>query len=161
MAGDDLPLLTFPDAASFEDWLAKQPDDARGAWLRFAKSGAPEQTVGYRARVERLVAGGRMTPRGSSEVARARADGRWEAAYAPQARAAPDDDLIAALDNRPAARICFDELDAANRYAVLYRVQQAKTPEKRAAKIAELVAMLARGETFHSRKPRRGSRIRV
>jgi uncharacterized protein YdeI (YjbR/CyaY-like superfamily) len=64
--------------------------------------------------------------------------------------------LIAALQGDQAARVCFEELDAANRYAVLYRVQQAKTPEKRAAKITELVAMLARGETFHPRKSRKG-----
>ena len=198
MAADDLPLLTFPDAMSFEAWLAEQPDNARGAWLRFAKAGAPEPTISKseaidcalahgwidgqlgrvdehffktrftsrrpgsawskinRERVERLLAEGRMTPRGLSAVSQARADGRWEAAYASQARAAPGDDLIAALDVEPAARACFDELDAANRYAVLYRVQQAKTPDKRAAKIAELVAMLARGETFHPRKPRKG-----
>jgi uncharacterized protein YdeI (YjbR/CyaY-like superfamily) len=82
------------------------------------------------------------------KVDQAKADGRWDAAYAPASRAAPDADLEAALDAEPAARAVFDGLDAANRYAVLYRVHQAK-PDKRAAKIAEMVAKLARRETFH------------
>jgi uncharacterized protein YdeI (YjbR/CyaY-like superfamily) len=92
-----------------------------------------------------------MKPRGQAQIDLAKADGRWSAAYAPQSRATADDDLSAALDAEPSARSFFDALDSANRYSVLYRVQQAKTPEKRVAKIAELVAMLGRGETFHPR----------
>lgn len=108
-----------------------------------------------RERVERLIADGRMKPEGLAEVMRAKADGRWDAAYAPQGRARPDPDLLAALDAQPDARRFFDSLDAANRYAVLYRVHQAKGPEKRAAKIAELVARLASGEAFHPIRKRR------
>jgi uncharacterized protein YdeI (YjbR/CyaY-like superfamily) len=108
-----------------------------------------------RERVERLVAAGRMRPEGLAEVARAKADGRWDAAYAPQGRAAPDLDLLAALDAQPDARRFFDSLDAANRYAVIYRVHQAKGPERRAAKIAEMVARLASGEAFHPPRNRR------
>jgi uncharacterized protein YdeI (YjbR/CyaY-like superfamily) len=108
-----------------------------------------------RERVERLIADGRMTPEGMAEVTRAKGDGRWDAAYAPQGRAAPDLDLLAALDAQPDARRFFDGLDAANRYAVLYRVQQARSPEKRAAKIAEMVARLASGEAFHPPRKRR------
>jgi uncharacterized protein YdeI (YjbR/CyaY-like superfamily) len=108
-----------------------------------------------RERVERLEAEGRMRPPGQAQVDRAKTDGRWAAAYAGQRKAAPDADLIAALDAAPAARRLFDGLDAANRYAVLYRVHQAKTPEKRAAKIVELVEMLDRGETIHPRRARR------
>jgi len=121
------------------------PRRARSAWSQV-----------NRERVERLIAEGRMTPRGLAEVARAKADGRWDAAYAPQGRATPDPDLATALDARPEARRFFDSLDAANRYAVLYRVQQAKGPEKRAAKIAEMVARLASGEAFHPTRKRRG-----
>jgi uncharacterized protein YdeI (YjbR/CyaY-like superfamily) len=88
-------------------------------------------------------------------VNKAKADGRWAAAYAPQGQAVLDADLRAALDVEPAAREFFDALDAANRYAIVYRVHQARTPEKRAAKIAELVAMLSRNEVFHSRRNRR------
>jgi uncharacterized protein YdeI (YjbR/CyaY-like superfamily) len=91
-----------------------------------------------------------------AEVTRAKADGRWDAAYAPQGRATPDPDLAAALDAQPNARRLFDSLDAANRYAVLYRVHQAKGPDRRAAKIAEIVARLASGEAFHPRGKRRG-----
>lgn len=121
------------------------PRKARSAWSQL-----------NRERVERLIANGRMKPAGLAEVARAKADGRWDAAYAPAARATPDPDLLAALDAQPEARRFFDSLDAANRFAVLYRVHQAKGPERRAAKIAEIVARLASGEAFHPRRQRRG-----
>jgi uncharacterized protein YdeI (YjbR/CyaY-like superfamily) len=121
------------------------PRTARSAWSQV-----------NRARVERLIAEGRMKPAGLAEVTRAKADGRWEAAYAPQGRATPDRDLLAALEAQPDARRFFDSLDAANRYAVLYRVHQAKGPDRRAAKIAEIVARLASGETFHPLRKRRG-----
>jgi uncharacterized protein YdeI (YjbR/CyaY-like superfamily) len=97
-----------------------------------------------------------MHPPGRAQVDQAKADGRWAAAYAAQSNATPDADLIAALDAEPAARELFDALDSANRFAILYRVQQAKTPQKRAAKVAEMVAMLSRGDTIHPRKGKRG-----
>jgi uncharacterized protein YdeI (YjbR/CyaY-like superfamily) len=106
--------------------------------------------------VERLIADGRMKPEGLAVVTRAKADGHWDAAYAPQGRATPDPDLLTALDAQPDARRFFDSLDAANRYAVLYRVHQAKGPERRAAKIAEMVARLASGKALHPRRKRRG-----
>ena len=106
-------------------------------------------------RVERLEEAGRVHPRGRAQVDQAKADGRWAAAYAGESKAAPDADLNAALDAEPAARELFDALDSANRFAILYRVQQAKTPEKRAGKIAEMVAMLSRGDTIHPRKAKR------
>jgi uncharacterized protein YdeI (YjbR/CyaY-like superfamily) len=106
-------------------------------------------------RVERLIAAGRMAPRGLAQVELAKSDGRWARAYASAATASPDAELQTALDAVPSARAFFELLDSANRYAVLYRVQQAKTPEKRAAKIARLVAMLARGEAIHPRRQRR------
>jgi uncharacterized protein YdeI (YjbR/CyaY-like superfamily) len=121
------------------------PRKARSAWSQM-----------NRERVERLIAEGRMKPEGFAEVTRAKADGRWDAAYAPQGRATPDPDLLAALDEQPDARRFFDSLDAANRYAVLYRVHQAKGPARRAAKIAEMVARLASGEAFHPRRKRCG-----
>jgi uncharacterized protein YdeI (YjbR/CyaY-like superfamily) len=106
-------------------------------------------------RIEKLESAGRMQPPGRAQVELAKADGRWEAAYAPQSGATPDADLEAALDAEPTARQSFDDLDAANRFAVIYRVHQVKTPEKRAAKIAELVAMLGRGQTIHPRRTKR------
>ena len=99
-----------------------------------------------------------MKPEGQAEVERAKADGRWDRAYAGQSQAEPTSDLEAALDARPSARALFDRLDAANRFAVIYRVQQARTPEKRASKIADLVDMLERGGTIHPRREPKGAR---
>lgn len=81
----------------------------------------------------------------------AKADGRWEAAYAPQSRAEVPDDLRAALDREPMARAFFATLKGANRYAVLYRIHDAKTARTRAARVDRFVAMLACGETIHQR----------
>ena len=108
-----------------------------------------------REHVARLTAAGRMRPPGLAEVERAKADGRWDAAYPGQASARVPDDLRAALDAEPAAAALFAELDATNRYAILFRIGNVKRAETRARKIDEYVAMLARGETLH---PRRGTR---
>ncbi|WIB00058.1 YdeI family protein [Curtobacterium sp. MCBA15_012] len=104
--------------------------------------------------VAALTEAGRMRPRGIAEVDRAKADGRWERAYAGAATATVPDDLRAALDAEPAASALFDELDATNRYAVLHRVTTAPSPTARANRIAKLVGGLARGETPF---PRRGT----
>ncbi len=109
------------------------------------------------ATAERLIAAGRMTAAGMREVEAAKADGRWAAAYAPQSKAQPPADLMAALDAAPAAKRLFEALDSANRYAVIYRVQDAKKPETRARRIAQFVDMLARGETLHPRKAKKKS----
>ena len=98
---------------------------------------------------ERLIAEGRMAPAGLAEVEAARADGRWDRAYAGAATITVPDDLRAALDASPAASAAFGALDGANRYAILYRVHDAKRAETRARRIAGLVAMLARGELLH------------
>jgi uncharacterized protein YdeI (YjbR/CyaY-like superfamily) len=102
--------------------------------------------------VERLTCEGRMRPAGVAAVERARADGRWEAAYAGQATIEVPDDLAAALDAEPAARAMFDTLTSQNRYAVLLRIGNAKRPDTRARRIERFVAMLARGETPHPQK---------
>ena len=98
---------------------------------------------------KRLIAEGRMRAAGLAQVEAARADGRWDAAYAGQASAIVPDDLRAALDENPSAAAFFATLRGANRYAILYRVQDAKRPETRAGRIARFVAMLERGETLH------------
>ena len=100
----------------------------------------------------RLLAGGRMTPAGLAEVEKAKADGRWDAAYAPQSKAEVPDDLQAALDARPAAKAFFATLKGANRYAILYRIHDAKTEKTRAARIEKFVSMLALGQTIHPTK---------
>jgi uncharacterized protein YdeI (YjbR/CyaY-like superfamily) len=99
--------------------------------------------------VERLTAEGRMHPAGLAEVERAKADGRWEAAYAGSATIEVPDDLVEALEAEPEAQAMFEKLNRQNRYAVLYRIQEAKRPETRARRIEKYVAMLARGETIH------------
>jgi uncharacterized protein YdeI (YjbR/CyaY-like superfamily) len=96
-----------------------------------------------------LIARGEMQPAGLAEVERAQADGRWEAAYAGQATAAVPDDLREALAANGAAQAFFATLDATNRYAILYRVQDARRPETRARRIATFVAMLAEGRRLH------------
>jgi uncharacterized protein YdeI (YjbR/CyaY-like superfamily) len=102
-----------------------------------------------RARAEALVAAGRMQASGQAEIDRAKADGRWDAAYDGARTATVPADLQAALDAQPKAEAFFCTLNAANRYAVLWRVQTAKKPETRARRIETLVAMLARGEKIH------------
>ena len=99
--------------------------------------------------VEAFVAEGRMRPRGQAEIDRAKADGRWERAYAGPATIGVPDDLEAALRNRPAAAAMFDQLTGQNRYAVLHRIHTAPSATSRANRLAKLVGMLERGETPH------------
>lgn len=105
-----------------------------------------------------LIEQGRMRPRGQAEIDRAKADGRWDRAYAGSATIEVPDDLRAALAAEPAAAALFERLDATNRYAVLHRVATA-TPSARAGRIARLVAMLAEGETPHPLGEPRGPRL--
>jgi uncharacterized protein YdeI (YjbR/CyaY-like superfamily) len=120
-------------------WLQKfTPRRLRSAWSRI-----------NRDRAEELIAGGQMKPPGLREVERAKADGRWEAAYEPPSTATVPPDLESALNGNPAAKAFFVTLNSANRYAVLYRARAAGKPETRAARIQKLVEMLAAGRTFH------------
>jgi uncharacterized protein YdeI (YjbR/CyaY-like superfamily) len=102
--------------------------------------------------VSALMSQGRMQPAGLSQVERAKADGRWDAAYAGQATKEIPADLDAALTASPQARAMFEILTSQNRYAVTYRVDSAKRPETRARRIEQYVAMLARGETLYPQK---------
>jgi len=101
------------------------------------------------ARALELIAEGRMTQAGQAQIDAAKADGRWDAAYAPASTAAVPPDLQTAFDANPAAAAFFATLKGANRYAILYRIGSVKKAETRARKIADFVAMLARGETLH------------
>lgn len=112
-----------------------------------------------REHVARLTADGRMTPHGQRHVDAARADGRWDAAYAPirSANAATiPEDLRAAIDVNPRARKTFRTLGRQNLFALAFRTNNMKTPAGRAKKIAALVDMLARGETIVPERPRQG-----
>jgi uncharacterized protein YdeI (YjbR/CyaY-like superfamily) len=102
--------------------------------------------------VERLTAVGRMQRAGLAEVERAKADGRWAAAYAGQATIEVPIDLSAALRANRDAQAMFDTLSSQNRYAILYRIQNARRADARTRRIEQFVAMLARGETFHPQK---------
>lgn len=102
--------------------------------------------------VARLIRERRMHAAGLAEMERAKSDGRWEAAYDGPARSTTPDDLAAALEAEPRAKAMFEILTSANRYAILYRLNDARRPETRVRRIAEFVAMLARGETLHPQK---------
>ncbi len=99
-----------------------------------------------RESAKRLIAGGRMHAAGRAEVERAKADGRWDAAYEPQSRATIPPDFQAALDANPPAKQFFETLTGVSRYAFLYRISDAKRPDTRAKRIAQFVELLARRE---------------
>ncbi|HEY8720417.1 YdeI/OmpD-associated family protein [Pengzhenrongella sp.] len=102
-----------------------------------------------RTAAEAMIAEGRMAPRGLAEVERARADGRWKKAYEGPKNAEPHPDFLAALEQSPAAAEFYATLNSQNRYAIYFRVQDAKRADTRARRIEKFVGMLARGEKFH------------
>ena len=123
-------------------WLQKfTPRTPRSPWS--------ERNCGI---ATRLIEEGRMRPAGLAAVERAKSDGRWARAYASPRRATVPDDLQSALDAAPKALAFFGTLDSHNRFAILYRVQDAKKPETRAKRIAEYVRMLERHETLHPQR---------
>lgn len=186
-----LPILTFANAQSFEDWLDRHAGEGAGAWLKLPKKAAARNGLtkaeavdvalchGWidgqlnkydddhwlirftprrprskwsqvnKSRASKLIAEGRMRESGRAQIEAARADGRWEAAYAPASTAQVPSDLQDALDANPKAAEFFSTLKGANRYAIIYRIGAVKRPETRARKIAEFVAMLERKETIH------------
>ena len=105
--------------------------------------------------VARLTQAGRMTPPGIAAVDAAKAQGRWQAAYRGQADRQIPPDLARALAANPAAAETFEQLDAANRYAIVYRLDSVKRAATRERKLVDYVDMLARGESIHPRKDRR------
>ena len=154
-AGAEEPTVSYPHAVEIalcygwidgqkkaldeQHWLQRfTPRRARSLWSK-----------ANREKAEALIRSGRMQPAGMAEIARAQGDGRWDAAYEGARTADVPPDLQAALDARPEARSFFAQLDAANRYAVLWRVRTARRAETRARRIEGLVEMLARGEKIH------------
>jgi len=120
---------------------------------RFTPRRAPSKWSAInRDTAKRLIKAKRMKPAGMKEIERAKADGRWDNAYQSASHSEPSADLAAALKANGAAEQAFDSLDAANRYAIIYRVQDAKRPDTRARRIAQFVDMLVRGETIHPRR---------
>ena len=115
-----------------QSWLQKfTPRGRKSSWSRVNRDKAIE-----------LQRQGRMQPAGLAQVEQARRDGRWEAAYEAQSRATVPDDLRRELDRNPAAGAFFASLDSRNRYAILYRLQDARKPETRARRLVQFVAML-------------------
>lgn len=106
-------------------------------------------SVRNRTAVEAMIGAGTMTPRGLAEVERARADGRWDAAYAGPKDAQPHPDFLAALAANPEAAAFYATLSSQNRYALYFRIQNAKREATRARRIEQFVAMLARGEMLY------------
>ena len=153
--GSGVESVTFSEAldvALCYGWIDSQRDrfDERFYLQRFT----PRKPKGKwsqvnREKVARLMERGRMKPAGLREVERAKADGRWDAAYEPQSAATVPDDLRVALEGNGRAREFFETLNKTNRYAILYRIQDAKGPETRARRIAKYVAMLAEGEKLY------------
>lgn len=127
--------------AKFDDDYFLQRFTPRRARSRWSKVN--------RGTAEALMAAGRMEAAGLAEVRAAREDGRWAAAYDGPSRATVPADLQQALDASPEAKAFFATLSSANRFAILFRVQDAKRAETRARRIEKFVAMCARGEVLH------------
>jgi uncharacterized protein YdeI (YjbR/CyaY-like superfamily) len=119
------------------------PRSARSPWSQINR----DKALGY-------IRSGHMQPAGLAEIERARADGRWDAAYAPASQAQVPPDLQAALDAHPGAAEFFATVSAQNRYAVLFRIQTAKKAGTRAQRIAAFAQMLALGKTVYPHKVR-------
>jgi uncharacterized protein YdeI (YjbR/CyaY-like superfamily) len=131
-------------------WLVRlTPRRPKGKWSQL-----------NRERATALIKLGRVRPAGMREIEQAKFDGRWHVAYAPPSKAQVPEDLQSMLDRNPRAKRHFDRLDSANRYAILYRVHDAKKPETREQRIEKYVTMLSRGETIHPRsRTRKNQRL--
>lgn len=149
------------DAALAWGWIDSQKRalDAK-AWLqRFSprQANSPWSKIN-RAKAEAQIAAGTMQAPGLAEVERAKRDGRWQRAYDGSRTSTVPEDLAAAFARNARARAFFETLDSANRYAILYRVQAAKTPETRTERIARFVTMCARHETIHPPRQAKASK---
>jgi len=152
--GSELPSVTYPEAVEVAlcfGWIdgQKGAGDALAWRQRFTPRGPRSRWSKINvAAATRLGEAGRLRAAGHREVERAQADGRWAAAYDAPRTATPHPDLAAALDANPAAAAAFAALGSRERYAMLYRVGEAKRAETRARRVATYVGMLERGETL-------------
>ena len=126
----------FDDQHFLQRFTPRRP---RGRWSKI-----------NREKAEALIEAGKIRPAGLAEVEAAKADGRWEAAYESQRTATVPPDLQREFDANPTAAEFFASLDSANRYAIIYRLNEAKRPETRERRLQKFVAMLDRGEKIHS-----------
>jgi uncharacterized protein YdeI (YjbR/CyaY-like superfamily) len=125
----------FDDTHFLQRFTPRRP---RGRWSKI-----------NREKAEALEAAGSLRPAGAAEVEAAKADGRWDAAYEGSRMAKVPDDLQRELDANPTAAAFFADLDSANRYAITYRLAEAKKPETRERRLRKFLAMLERGEKIH------------
>ncbi len=142
-------------------WIDGQTASSKAGWWRqrFTPRGPRSKWSQINcAAVDRLQAQGRLTLAGLQQVAAAKRDGRWKAAYAPQRTIIIPRDLQAALVAHPRAKEFFQALDRKNRYAILYRLQDAKKAETRQRRLEKFIHMLEAGETLHDRPPGPGRR---
>ena len=162
-----LPTVTAAEALDVAlcwGWIDSQRKsfDERSFLQRYSPRGAKSiWSQINRDSVARLSTAGRMTPHGQRHVDAAKADGRWDAAYAPMRSATTDTipgDLRAAIEANPRARKVFKTLGKQNLFALAFRTNNMKTPAGRAKKVASLVEMLARGETIIPERPRTAKR---
>ncbi|SEL99270.1 Uncharacterized conserved protein YdeI, YjbR/CyaY-like superfamily, DUF1801 family [Variovorax sp. YR750] len=157
IAKKDSGIASIDYAAALEEALCwgwidgqRKSDDAQYFQQRFTpRTKRSIWSQINRAKVLKLIEEGRMQPAGHAEIERAKADGRWDAAYEGVAAATVPPDLQAALDADKKAAKFFATLDSRNRFAILFRTQSAKKPETRARRIAQFVEMLAKGEKIH------------
>lgn len=153
------PSVTYPEAVEIAlcwGWIdgQKKSLDDQHFLQRFTPRRA--RSIWSKINVDKaaaLIAAGRMQAPGHAQIEAAKADGRWAQAYDGARTSAVPEDLLAALEAEPAAKAFFVTINAANRYAVLWRIQTAVQAETRARRIAQMVQMLARGETIHDTKP--------
>jgi uncharacterized protein YdeI (YjbR/CyaY-like superfamily) len=153
--GTGIDTVTYPEAldeALCYGWIDGQKGSFDESWFlqRFTPRRARSRwSVVNTRKALALIEQGRMQPAGLREVEAAKADGRWANAYESQSRIQVPEDLQAAFDANPKAAEFFATLTGQNRYAVLYRIHDAKRPQTRADRIAKFVAMLERGETIY------------
>jgi uncharacterized protein YdeI (YjbR/CyaY-like superfamily) len=153
--GSGIPSVTYKqalDQALRHGWIDAQKKSVDSDWWlqRFVPRGPRSKwSKVNRERCEELIDLGELTPAGLAAVEQARADGRWDAAYDPPSRSVVPPDLQEALDAAPAAAAFFATLTSQNRYAILHRIQDAKRPATRAARIEKFVQMLMEGKTLH------------
>jgi uncharacterized protein YdeI (YjbR/CyaY-like superfamily) len=153
--GSDIASISYAEAlevALCYGWIDSQKAkfDAEHWLQRFTpRRPGSKWSKANRDKAEELIVRGLMKPAGLQEVERAKADGRWDAAYAGQRSMTVPDDLQLALEKNERAREFFFTLDSRNRYAILYRIQTVKKPERRARRIEKFIAMLGEHEKIY------------
>ncbi len=153
--GSGIASITYAQAregAIMYGWIDGLKNGFDETWylLRFTPRRARSKwSLINREIAEDLIARKKMRKAGRAEVDAAKADGRWEAAYASPSKIQPHPELLAALGASPKAAAFFETISKANRYAILYQVHDAKRDATRARRIAKFIAMLEREEVPH------------